>query len=219
MESSFISPEEIQEQVREQLPEFQWPDVEDENTWPQEERPTPLGYTEEDLDQPQDPFQGFSPEIRQDLEGLTHLGYLEDSFSFCGHHFVVKTLRGEEELAASLAIQEYRNTLKEPEAWVWANVALSLKSVDGDENFCPPIGPDVNDYARARLKYCTSKWFYPLAEYIWVEHCIPLQQRQLRALEALQGLSKRDRNPSSPKSDSSTGWAISENSPPSTQFS
>lgn len=180
MESSFVAPEQIAGDTQEQHDWAVHPDlgVPEEPFF--EEEPEPV---REDPD----PFAGFDPQVRQDVVGLEHLGYLEDEFSFCGHHFVIKTLHGDEDLASARAAQPYRGTLKEPESWIWAQVAVCLKAVDGDHNFCPPIGPDIDEFAKARYRYVTGKWFYPLVEYIYFQRLVPLQERQVAAFQALQG--------------------------------
>jgi hypothetical protein len=200
--SSFLERDELEADTQEQR---QWA-IEDGGDFdePQFELPPHLQEQAEDIeeefeDEPEansDPFFGFDPQVRQDIVGLTHLGHLKDDFSFCGHHFSIKTLHGGEELAAARAAQAYRGTLKEPEAWVWAQVAMSLTAVDGDPNFCPPIGPDLDDYAQARFDYCTRQqgWFYPLAQYIYFKRYVPLQERMIAAFEALQGKSERNRS-------------------------
>lgn len=109
----------------------------------------------------------FDPKVREAVEGLIWLGHLEDSFEFCGHNFVLRTLKADEELAAAAVVKEYTDTLGQAKAWAWANVALALVSVDGDDNFCPPTGPDKLAYARARFQYVTSRWYWPTGEYLF----------------------------------------------------
>jgi hypothetical protein len=93
----------------------------------------------------------FPDDVVEDVEGLLWLGYLEDTVEFCGHEFVIRTLRLEEEILAGLVTKEYVETLAQAKAWIAAQVGLALVSVDGDENFCPPAGPGSKDYARARF--------------------------------------------------------------------
>lgn len=134
----------------------------------------------------------FPDDVVEDVEGLLWLGYLEDSFEFCGHHFVIRTLRGDEEILAGLVTKEYVETLGQSKAWVWAQVGLALVSVDHDEDFCPPIGPNKRDFARARFQYATANWYWPLAQYVY-ERYAALLERQAACVEALQDLSNRSR--------------------------
>ncbi len=145
-------------------------------------------------------FDQFPPEVQQDVEGLIWLGYLEDSFEFCGHRFGIRTLYGNEELLAALLCKDYTETLGQAKAWTWAHVALCLTSVDGNKDFCPPIGPDEAEYARGRFNYATKKWFWPLAEYIFTRYAL-LQRRQIESVGAMQDLSTRSLRPSSPLAD------------------
>lgn len=148
-------------------------------------------------------FAQFPDRVQEDVEGLIWLGYLEDAFDFCGHHFVIRTLRGEEELLAAAVTKEYVETLGQSRAWVWAVVSLSLVSVDGDEAFCPPIGPDRSAYARARFAYVTQNWFWPVAAAIFQRYTT-LQERQTRAVEAVEDLSQGNLPMFTPFADSST---------------
>jgi hypothetical protein len=125
----------------------------------------------------------FPEEVREDVEGLAWLGYLEDSFDLFGHSFVVRTLKGDEELLAGLLTKDYESTMTQGKAFAWANVALSLVSVDGDEDFCPEIGPDRQANARARFN----------------------------AARAVRDLSTRSQQIFSPSPDSSTDPGDSEN--------
>jgi len=148
-----------------------------------------------------DPFSTFKPEVRQSVEGLIWLGYLEDSFEFCGHQFKIRTLYGNEELLAAKVTKEYTETLGQAKAWGWANVALALTEVDHRDDFCPPIGPNPEEYAKARFNYVTGKWFWPLAEYIF-ERYAQLAIRQREAIDALRDLSAGSLRTFSPSVDS-----------------
>ena len=134
-------------------------------------------------------FDSFPDGVREDVEGLVWLGYLEDSFDFCGHSFVIRTLRGDEELLAGLIAKEYTDTVGEQRAWAWSQIALALVSIDGDENFCPPIGPDSKAYARARFAYITQRWFWPTAQAIFNKYAA-LLERQQAAVDNLESLSQ-----------------------------
>ena len=79
----------------------------------------------------------FPDEVNEDVDGLIWLGYLEDVVDYCGHEFVIRTLRSEEQLLASLVTKEYTDTLGQAKAWVAAHVGLALVSIDGDEDLCP----------------------------------------------------------------------------------
>lgn len=154
-------------------------------------------------------LDSFPDEIRMDVEGLAYLGQLEDSFEFCGHHFSIHTLKGEEELVAGVVTKEYLDTMGQSRAWAWAHVGMALSSVDGDENFCPPIGPDVTEFGRARLRYVTSRWYWPLAEFLF-SRLAALNQRQTAAFEALRDLSTGSLPTSQPSAGSLSDLGISE---------
>lgn len=154
-------------------------------------------------------FSQFPLEIQQDVDGLIWLGYLEDSFSFCGHHFVIRTLRGEEELLAAAITKEYVETLGQSRAWVWAVISLALVSVDHDDSFCPPLGPDRLAFARARFAYVTQNWYWPVAAFIF-DKFTGLQERQAEAISAVEDLSQGNLAMFTPFADSSTDKGDSE---------
>lgn len=149
-------------------------------------------------------MDAIAPEVRRDVETLETLGCVSDELHFWGHSFVMRTLTGEEELAVSVVTKPYVETLGQAKAWAWGNIAVALQAVDGDYGFCPPIGPDPLEFARARFKYCTSKWQYPLAEKLF-EHFYALQLRAYEALEAM-----RDFTPASQPSSSSGLGSLSD---------
>lgn len=151
----------------------------------------------------------FPPEVRDDVDGLLWLGYLDDDFEFCGHTFTICTMRGEDELLAALVSKDYVDSLGQHKAWTWANIAMCLFAVDGDEDFCPPIGPDKRQHARARFQYCTSNWYWPVAMAIY-ERYAALLERQNAAFEAIQSLSQRSPTISSALPDSFIEKADSE---------
>lgn len=154
------------------------------------------------------PFDAFPESVREDVNGLIWLGYLEDTFSFCGHNFVIRLLRGDEELLASLVTKEYAETLGQAKAHIWATVALALVAVDGAEDFCPPGTPAKESYARARFQWVTGNWYWPVAIFIF-ERYTALQTRQQEALEALEDFCKGSPSIFSPWPGSSTDKASS----------
>jgi hypothetical protein len=166
------------------------------------------------MSQESSPFNTFKPETKEAVEGLLWLGYLEDHFEFCQHNFTIRTLYGDEELIAAKLCQEYTETLGQAKAWAWAHVALCLVSVDGKTDWCPPIGPDREGWARARFQYVTSKWFYPTGEYIFNRYAI-LVNKQRQAIEGIQDLSNGSRRPSMPSQDSFTKQGTSPDTTPS----
>lgn len=155
-----------------------------------------VSQTEEGL------FDQFPEQVQEDVTGLLYLGHLEATVSQWGHTWVLRTLKGEEELLASLVCKDYTDTLGQAKAWAWANVCLALESVDGDSDFCLPIGPDQQTNAKARFRYCTSRWYWPVAEHLFREY-VGLVERQVAAFSALRDLSERNRPTSLPSPDSS----------------
>jgi hypothetical protein len=148
-------------------------------------------------------LEDFPLQVREDVEGLMWLGHLEDMFTFCGHDFVIRTLKGDEELLASLLCKEFVETLGQARAWVWAQICMALVSVDGDENFCPPVSANKRDYAKARFQYCTRNWFWPLAAHIYSRYT-ELLERQNEAMSRVEDLFNGSQPTSSPSAGSSS---------------
>lgn len=120
-----------------------------------------------------------------------------------GHTWVLRTLKGNEELQASILAKEYQDSFGQVKAWAWANLAHAIVSVDGDENWCPPIGPDPMANARARFRYITENWYWPIGDFLFGEYAT-LVQRQSDALKEVQDLSQRSLHTSTPSVDFST---------------
>jgi hypothetical protein len=86
---------------------------------------------------------------------------------------------------------------------------LALVAVDGDDNFCPPASHDKRAYARARFQYCTSNWFWPVAEFIYAR-IAELQARQAEAIRRVENLYNENQIMFSPSASSSTDKEDSE---------
>ena len=106
------------------------------------------------------PFAEFPEEVQDAIDGLLVLGHLEKEIEWCGHTFVIRTLKAGEELQASALSKEYLESFGQVLAYAMSNIALSLVSVDGDENFCNPLGPGDKAYARSRFNY-VADWYGP----------------------------------------------------------
>lgn len=154
------------------------------------------------MDEEKNDLAQFPPEVRVAVEGLIHLGELSEDFTFAGHTFTLRTLRAGEEIAAAQAIQTFRDTLKEPDAWMAAQVGLALVEIDGEGDFCPQAGPDLAQFARARFNYVTKNWYWPVIQYLF--RCYStLLEKQLDAIQVMQDLSPRSQPIFSPSADSS----------------
>jgi len=135
---------------------------------------------------------GFPDEVADDVDGLLWLGFLEDSFEFCGHEFVIRTLKLEDEMVAGYAAKDYKDSISQAKAWVAAQVGMALISVDGNEDFCPQAGPNKKDFARARFQYVSKNWYEPTINYIYMKY-VELIERQESILREMENLSKEGR--------------------------
>lgn len=152
----------------------------------------------------EDPFftdpEEVSQSVQQDTRDLITLGHLEEKVEWCGHTFVIQTLRMSDELQIANVTREYIETIRQVEALGTATVALSLVSVDGDPRFCEPLGPSDRAFAQARFDY-VSKWSRPLISKLYSE-CLKLGERQIESIKALEDLSSGSRRNFWPSPDS-----------------
>ena len=148
-----------------------------------------------------DPIALFSEEIRIPVAGLMHLGYLTETVNFCGHTFVLETLRPYVKYAIAQALEPYRNTLQEPEVYAALHVGMALSSIDGVSDFCPPTGGNLREFVDARLRWITTEtgWFQPTINFLYANY-LNLENKAQAALMELQNLSEgnRDISPPSP---------------------
>lgn len=154
----------------------------------------------------------FPEEVVDDVDGLLWLGYLEDSFDFCGHNFVIRTLKLEDEMVAGLAAKDYEDSISQAKAWVAAQVGMALVAIDGDESFCPQAGPDKKNFARARFQYVTRNWYEPTINYIYARY-VELLERQMMVLSEMENLSPEGRISFMASPDSSMQKADSQQGP------
>ncbi len=160
----------------------------------------------------ENPFNEFSSRIQEDIDGLIWLGHLEHEFEFCGHTFGIRTLKADEELAAAQVAKDYiyDGNPFAARAYAWSQIALALVSIDGSEDFCPPVGPDRIAFAKARFQWVTQRWYWATGEYLYTEYTA-LLQRQVEAINAIQDLSNRSLPISQPSVDFSTEPGTSSN--------
>lgn len=177
-----------------------------------------------------DPLALFPEEIRRPVAGLMYLGQLTETVNFCGHSFGIRTLRPADKFAISIVLQPYRNTIFEVDVFQALHVGLALTEVDGDQNFCPPIGPNLEDLARARLNYLSGGkngeggWYPPTIEFLWSRYML-LEALATKGIQELDSLSRGGQPTNLPPwldsliaQGTSTDETSSE-TPPSTPFS
>ena len=136
-----------------------------------------------------DPLTLFSENIQLPVEGLMYLGQYSESIEFCGHTFGLRTLLPQDRFAIAVAMQPYRNTIMEVDAFQAAHIAMALTEIDHDKDFCPPVGPGIDATARGRLNWVSKNLFPPVVDYLWVEYQ-RIEAQALLALQELDHLSK-----------------------------
>ena len=169
---------------------------------------TDKALDEETYESTEDPFYGFPERIQTAVSGLAWLGHLEKETSYGGHSFVLRTLKADDDLIVATLTQEYIETLGQAKAWAMANVALSLKSVDDDSEFCTALGPDRLQNGRDRFNF-VGGWYWPVIAFLFSQFA-ELGTEQEEALNALRDLSVRSRDTSNPSPDFSKDQGDSE---------
>lgn len=132
----------------------------------------------------------FAPEIQARVDQLLQLGYLDSSVEFLGETFGLRTLTGEEELLASIVAKPYLESFGQLKAWAWSNVALALTHHNGHEDFCPPVGHNLQEFAHQRFRYVTKKWYWPIGEFLF-EEFKKLEAERDELVETIRGKSER----------------------------
>jgi hypothetical protein len=136
-----------------------------------------------------DPFDLFSDKIKNAVEGLTYLGELSDTIKFCGHTFDIRTLMPQHKFAISLALQPYRNTVHEVDIYEALHVGMAVTAVDGEPDYCPAIGPDLQSLCKARLSYIGEHWYPPTVSFLWGRYVL-LEATAAKAIQELDRLSQ-----------------------------
>lgn len=137
-----------------------------------------------------DDLAQFPSQISQAIDGLLWLGFLEQEVSYCGHTFILRTMKGSEELETSLIAKEYLESLGQVKAYTWATIAGALYSVDGNKNFASALGPDRRADIRSKFNYISNNWYWPVALKLHEEY-LGLERKQLDAIKAVEDLSTR----------------------------
>jgi hypothetical protein len=136
-----------------------------------------------------DPIALFSEAVRTPVEGLIYLGQLSEIIDFCGHTFGLRTLLPQDKFAISAVLQPYRNTIMEVDAFQAAHVAVALTEIDGNPDFCSPIGPGIESATKGRLNWVSQNLYPPTIEFLW-NHYAFLTAKALQAMQELDRLSK-----------------------------
>lgn len=173
---------------------------------------TPPSEVEELEEELPSSVNDFPEEARESVNGLMWLGFLEESVLVYGHEFVIRTLRVGEDLQVSLLTKEFADSMGIEQAVATATVALALKSIDGDPDFCPSASKNYADYARQRFRYIQENWYLPVIIRVFDAY-LDLLAKQQDALERVEDLSTGSLNTFTPSPDSLTERANLEDQP------
>ena len=146
-----------------------------------------------------------------DFHGLLKLGYLSSTFSWCGHRFVIHTLRTDEELIISSMIREWQDTVGGTKAYAAAMVAMCVDFVDG-QPLPIPLGEDTRSdrWARERFNY-VQRWYPWTIDAIFEEYNV-LEARVKKVILEM-GKGPAPAGGSSENAVSPTGGASSQDAP------
>lgn len=127
----------------------------------------------------------FDRRYARPLEGLIYLGATSVDFHWCGHHFVIRTLKQGEELMVPLLIQQWRGLLGEEGAMATAMAALCVVTIDGQELPIPLGGDDPMAWATQRFEYAKGNWDSFVVQRVYNE-LLALEGRVREVIEALE---------------------------------
>lgn len=166
---------------------------------------------EPELEEALDPITFFSPEIHHAVTGMIYLGKYEKTINFIGHKFILQTIRPHLKFAIGQAMQEYRNTIIEPQVWAAMHVGVALVSIDNNSQFCPPSGSDEVEYVRQRFNYVTNEtgWWQPTIDYLFAEYTA-MEIITNQAIQELQDLALAGKVISSPLPGYLTAMGLSD---------
>jgi hypothetical protein len=108
--------------------------------------------------------RAFPTEYREPFRGLLYLGELQDSFTYAGHTFTLRTLREGQLLRAAQLTSQYEQTLGYQIAYRCALVAGALVSVDGEEIYVPVSRTE--DEAAKRFEVVLD-WYPVVIDYVY----------------------------------------------------
>lgn len=135
--------------------------VEQDSAQPTEPQPEP------EAESPSEDLPEFDPLYREDFEGLLYLGNLTDSFSWLGHHYVIKTLDTGSLIRIGLLHKDYANTLADVKAYQALIVAASVVTLDG-KPLPKPVTANFEDEEELREAFrYVLRWFPPTIDHIY----------------------------------------------------
>lgn len=126
----------------------------------------------------------FPNEVSDDVVGLMYLGELSRTFTWCGHKFVIRTLKIDEEVAVGQLVKAHQDTVMQTKALATAVAAACLVTVNGQE-IVTPLGPDVSSLVNQRYHYIAENWYWPTIEKINTEY-LDLVDRMYKAIGELE---------------------------------
>lgn len=131
-----------------------------------------------------EPESSVNDSYSDDFIELSSLGYLSEEVDWCGHKFVLRTLKVGEEIVAGKIIREDEQSVAGFKATHAVVLAAALVSVNG-QHFLPALTDDLEATIRLRYKYICEHWFWPTVEFLAVAHN-KLVQRQIDVITELQ---------------------------------
>lgn len=128
----------------------------------------------------------FPEEHREKFVGLLYLGRLEDSLTWAGHTFVVRTLTSGEHIIAGMLVKPYLGTRIEGRAWQAAIVACGIELADGQPIY-DSLGPeDEMTVARKKMDYILKHWYPSTVNALHSK----ISELDILAREALEAMGK-----------------------------
>lgn len=127
-------------------------------------------------------FKEFPDEYKREFDGLCFIGYLEDDWTWMGHHFRIRTLTVDEHLEIALLTARYQGSLGEAKAYQTATVAACIVAVDGKPLPIPITNHDST--VGVRFDWVRKNWHSITIDEVY-EHFVKLDDQVHRIAEAM----------------------------------
>ena len=147
------------------------------------------------VEERRDPLAEFPPDLQRGAIDLTYLGHLTERIEFCGYTFVLETIRPYMKNILGQALEPWRNTIQEPQAWAALNVSMALQSVNGKTDFCPQTQDNPLDFTIARYNWITGPqgFWEPTITFLFGKYA-EMEQQVIDYIAELHRLSQRGRD-------------------------
>jgi hypothetical protein len=130
------------------------------------------------------PLPEFDPRVREPFVGLVYLGALEDTFTWVGHEFHIRTLRSDELVEVARCVARYSGTDGYLKAYQGAVTAACVLTADGQRLPGVPLAKG-DGVLEENFRYVMGNWFPPVLDKVY-EQYILLEITAREVIEAME---------------------------------